>query len=95
MGTFSPRHKVCFLSSNFLQLFLCFVLRKIYNAERVLAASNPGATKSRPGLTLYFLVGLQHNRVFLRPMPPRPFADGAVASGPMDGRGLFEEKFEG
>ncbi|XP_059432929.1 uncharacterized protein LOC132166171 [Corylus avellana] len=53
-------------------------------AERVLAASNPGAQKSRPH-TLFASGPPTHPSVPQAngAMPPRPFANGAVAPGPI------------
>lgn len=56
-------------------------------AERVLAASNPNATKSRPH-TLFAsgppsLPGPQGNGAMVAPAPPRPFANGTVAPASM------------
>ncbi|KAE8099056.1 hypothetical protein FH972_017067 [Carpinus fangiana] len=53
-------------------------------AERVLAASNPGAQKSMPH-TLFFSGPPTHPSVPQAngAMPPRPFANGAVAPGPI------------
>ncbi|KAM7516272.1 hypothetical protein LguiA_005855 [Lonicera macranthoides] len=56
-------------------------------AERVLAASNPGAQKSRPH-TLFAsgpptLPNAQANGTMGAPVPPRPFANGSVPSGPI------------
>jgi splicing factor 3B subunit 4 len=55
-----------------------------YIAERVLAASNPGAQKSMPH-TLFFSGPPTHPSVLQAngAMPPRPFAYGAVAPGPI------------
>ncbi|KAK9113154.1 hypothetical protein Scep_020673 [Stephania cephalantha] len=57
-------------------------------AERVLAASNPGAQKNRPH-TLFasgpptLPNGPQSNGTMSAPMPPRPFANGSVPPGPI------------
>ncbi|EOX91144.1 RNA-binding family protein isoform 2 [Theobroma cacao] len=57
-------------------------------AERVLAASNPNAQKSRPH-TLFASAppslpsGPQANGAIGAPVPPRPFANGTVPPGPM------------
>lgn len=57
-----------------------------FDAERILAANNPGAQKSRPH-TLFAsgppsLQNVQANGVVGGAMPPRPFANGA-APGPI------------
>ncbi|KAH8508385.1 hypothetical protein H0E87_010487 [Populus deltoides] len=55
-------------------------------AERVLAASNPTNQKSRPH-TLFAsgpaTLPTHANGAVMAPVPPRPFADGAVAPGPV------------
>ncbi|KAI4373316.1 hypothetical protein MLD38_011452 [Melastoma candidum] len=56
-------------------------------AERVLAASNPNAQKSRPH-TLFAsgpptLAGSRANGSMVAPPPPRPYANGAVPPGPV------------
>lgn len=55
-------------------------------AERVLAASNPTTQKSRPH-TLFAsgppTLASQANGAMVAPVPPRPFANGVVAPGPI------------
>ena len=58
----------------------------IIDAERVLAESNPTNQKSRPH-TLFAsgppTLPTHANGAVMAPVPPRPFANGAVAQGPV------------